>query len=483
MVRFWLYMSLFAALVAPVQAQNPAPHPASLALKAEEMLLQHLYEDRISTFLTLNTNSTKFQVTVEVKLGIFLNEADPDSIPSEEPVLPGFELPSGGQIFTKLINMFKKDQQIPASDSNRKILWDVARQPIDIDRLKVTILLDETLATDNLIDTIQQNLHEIIPYVLARDGDPVIKSVKFPRASENIIIEQPQNLSKFTLNLVYGLAIGLALIFIILIILLIRVSQLPRQLLVKSPSPEPIPEVSAPPQFANKEQIATEAEIDFSFLTELDLDKQYRVVKDESPRIIALILAHLSPVAAGKILTQMPTELREQVTRKLLELQGTTKDVLKEVQTGLRKKVQIYHNATYIPSGGVDTLAAIISWVPETQARETVNMIKAHDHDRALELSQKILTFEKLINLNDEITRELCQQIDVEILAKAVEGASTELRDKFHSSLSPGKIHEFERMAEFSKRQSTREVEIMRHEVMTLAKELLLKHNVQLNQK
>ena len=77
----------------------------------------------------------------------------------------------------------------------------------------------------------------------------------------------------------------------------------------------------------------------FRFLQETEAEKLVRVLGSERPQTIALVLSHLSPVRAGAVLARLPENVQVDVIHRLVDLEETDPEILREVEEALRSRL------------------------------------------------------------------------------------------------------------------------------------------------
>ncbi len=76
----------------------------------------------------------------------------------------------------------------------------------------------------------------------------------------------------------------------------------------------------------------------FRFLQEAEAEKLVRVLGNERPQTIALVLSHLSPARAGAVLSRLPENVQVDVIHRLVDLEETDPEILREVEETLRSR-------------------------------------------------------------------------------------------------------------------------------------------------
>lgn len=78
----------------------------------------------------------------------------------------------------------------------------------------------------------------------------------------------------------------------------------------------------------------------FAALADAEADKLANLLSIELPQTIALVLAHLTPEQSGAVLVRLPPGLQAEVVRRLVDLEEIDPEVLAEVETALKARLQ-----------------------------------------------------------------------------------------------------------------------------------------------
>ncbi|MCX7039001.1 MAG: flagellar motor switch protein FliG, partial [Spirochaetes bacterium] len=78
----------------------------------------------------------------------------------------------------------------------------------------------------------------------------------------------------------------------------------------------------------------------FSFLQDLDAHQSISLVREESPPVIALIMAHLEPKLAARILLALPPEQQREVVGRVAKMGKVDLEVIRTAEETLRKKIR-----------------------------------------------------------------------------------------------------------------------------------------------
>jgi flagellar motor switch protein FliG len=75
------------------------------------------------------------------------------------------------------------------------------------------------------------------------------------------------------------------------------------------------------------------------FLASLDAPRILKLIEQEHPQTLALILAHLPPEKAGEVLLGLPSQRQIEVVRRISALGSTSPSVLHELEEALRSRI------------------------------------------------------------------------------------------------------------------------------------------------
>ena len=98
----------------------------------------------------------------------------------------------------------------------------------------------------------------------------------------------------------------------------------------------------------------------FRFLQETETEKLVRVLGSERPQTIALVLAHLAPARAGNVLARLPENVQVDVIHRLIDLEETDPEILREVEEALRSRLSQPVEMQRRRVAGVQAVAGIL---------------------------------------------------------------------------------------------------------------------------
>ncbi len=77
----------------------------------------------------------------------------------------------------------------------------------------------------------------------------------------------------------------------------------------------------------------------FHFVSEVNPNDLYQLLKNESAQIIAIVFSHLESEQAAEVLSSLPTPLQIEVLSRLSDLEDLSEEVLQEIEQSLEKRI------------------------------------------------------------------------------------------------------------------------------------------------
>ena len=176
----------------------------------------------------------------------------------------------------------------------------------------------------------------------------------------------------------------------------------------------------------------------FRFLHAAPSEKLRPFLEREHPQTIAVVVSHLPPERAGQLLASLPAALQAEVARRLVDLEETDPEILREIEQGLRTWLSQQEQTQQRRTAGLVALSNILQATdPDTQ-QVLLSNLAAHDRQLAGKLlSQRTgpMTFSDLELLDDTALTTVLHQADTEVMILALAGASAQMVERILGQL------------------------------------------------
>jgi flagellar motor switch protein FliG len=175
----------------------------------------------------------------------------------------------------------------------------------------------------------------------------------------------------------------------------------------------------------------------FGFLSEADDEKLAHLLQSERPPTVALVLSHLPAQQAGGVLAHFPPNLQVEIIRRLVDLDETDPDVLREVERALETRLSRQFATQRRRVAGLEAVAAILEASDDRTSGMLLENLAACDRPLAEKLGLKTITFDDLESLDDEAIAAVIRAADPALTHTALIGASPPLVERVLRTLKP----------------------------------------------
>ncbi|HRR26346.1 MAG TPA: flagellar motor switch protein FliG [Acidobacteriota bacterium] len=198
----------------------------------------------------------------------------------------------------------------------------------------------------------------------------------------------------------------------------------------------------------------------------------FRIIKQEHPQTIAVVLSHLSADGAAEVLRLLPEETRADVAKRLAQLEQVARPVRNKILEVLGAKLRQVGSFEQRSLGGIRTVAEILNRMDRKLSRETLERIENDDPNLALSIRNLMFVFDDVLLLTDTDMRKIIQRVDKKVLVTALKGAAEELREHFFRNMSQRAVEMLKEDMEALGPVRLREVEAARQQVVAIVREM-----------
>lgn len=177
--------------------------------------------------------------------------------------------------------------------------------------------------------------------------------------------------------------------------------------------------------------------LDLTDLTKSDPRQLVKLIENEQPQTVALILAHLGAKIGSSLLALLPEANRAPVMERLARMGQLSGETVQRVLFVLQKKFQsIGRQHNRMAYGGVSAVAGILNEMDPTSSKAILEAVEQTDPNLAVAIRDVLFTFEDLLTVPENGIRECLGPIDKKTLAVALKGASEDLKSHIMKCMS-----------------------------------------------
>jgi flagellar motor switch protein FliG len=183
----------------------------------------------------------------------------------------------------------------------------------------------------------------------------------------------------------------------------------------------------------------------FDFLRETADKSLVQLLGGERAPTVAMVLAHLPPERAGDLLASLPPALQTEVLRRLVDLENTDSETVREVEQALEARLVRQFAVERRREAGPEAACRILAFCePETRG-QILDLLAAENQDLAVRLGRRPpIDFDDLANLGDDALRTVLRAAETEVLSAALLGAPPALLRRFLQCVAPRKAKKLE---------------------------------------
>ena len=174
----------------------------------------------------------------------------------------------------------------------------------------------------------------------------------------------------------------------------------------------------------------------FGFLRNVDSQNILTYVIDEHPQTIALIISHLPASFGAEILAGLPPDRQLAVVKRMATMGQTNPEIIREVESGLERRMASVMSQNFRAAGGVETVAGMLNVTDRGTGRALLDNLGAEDPELVEEIRRLMFVFDDIAKLGSKEVQTVLKNVENSQWAMALKGASAELKDKVLSNMS-----------------------------------------------
>jgi len=211
--------------------------------------------------------------------------------------------------------------------------------------------------------------------------------------------------------------------------------------------------------------------VPFSDLAYIPVENLISIIQGEHPQTIALILSYLPYEKAAEVLKSLPEELKIDIALRIVQIGQVDVEIVNELDKVIKNELSKIGGATR-KCDGIETLANILNQVDGVTEESVLSHIENEDGDLADLVRQKMFVFEDLLQIENRHFRDILQNVDNQLLIKALKTTSDEMKNKVFTNLSERASEMLKEDMEVMGPVKLSEVEESQQEIIKIAKRL-----------
>jgi len=171
----------------------------------------------------------------------------------------------------------------------------------------------------------------------------------------------------------------------------------------------------------------------FSFLQDIDVHQAISLVREESVPVAALILAHLEPKLAARILQALGPEAQREVVPRIARMRKIDSEVVRRAEETLRSKV---HEQSTPVTQEIDGKAALTEILRFMDPGKEQAILQTLDPNVSNEIKKKLYTIDVVFQIPDKDLQKILRDHSDKEIAMFTKGVEEKVKLRILASLS-----------------------------------------------
>ncbi|TFG61980.1 MAG: flagellar motor switch protein FliG [Spirochaetales bacterium] len=150
----------------------------------------------------------------------------------------------------------------------------------------------------------------------------------------------------------------------------------------------------------------------FAFLHDLDFAQIMMLFKDEPDTVIGIILPHLEPSLASKILKTLSADMQKKIIRRIAVMAKIESSVLLRVEEALKEKVRKQGKIVTNEIDGRKTLADILKHMNFEEEEKILRGLSEDSPDLYQEMKERLFTIDIIFYLEEKDFQKVLRDYD-----------------------------------------------------------------------
>ncbi len=171
----------------------------------------------------------------------------------------------------------------------------------------------------------------------------------------------------------------------------------------------------------------------FSFLMDLDFHQTVSLLKEESAPVVSLILAHLEPKLAARILSALTPEMQKEVAPRIAKMSKIDPEVIRRAEEALRAKVRDQGKVVTEEVNGKAALTEILKYMDAAREQAILDELEPNV---ANEIKKSLFTADVVFRIPDKDLQNALRNYADREIALMLKAASDAFGERIMGGIS-----------------------------------------------
>lgn len=196
------------------------------------------------------------------------------------------------------------------------------------------------------------------------------------------------------------------------------------------------------------------------------------LLEQEHPQTIALVLSTQHVEHASDILTNLPEDMRADVTYRISKIEKVSPEVIARIEDALNREIGLVSGKSHKKVGGIEAVVGILNHMKNNLDSDILEKMDETDPDMAEEIRKMMFTFENLVALDGRSLQMILREVNNDSLTMALKTASEQMKEKIFANMSARAADMIKDDLEAMGPVRLSEVELMQQAIVKIAMKL-----------
>ncbi len=175
---------------------------------------------------------------------------------------------------------------------------------------------------------------------------------------------------------------------------------------------------------------------DLALLQKMDPHQLSKLLENEHPQTVALVLAHLDAKRGSALLMHLDVGLRVDAVKRLAVMRQFSQEMAEKVGVILHKRMESMGSNGRKSYAGFKAVADMLNRLDMVSSKTILEEVEKEEPKLAVGIRNLMFTFDDLLTVSEASIRDLVAAVDKRVLAVSLKGAKEDLKAHVFKSMS-----------------------------------------------
>jgi flagellar motor switch protein FliG len=219
----------------------------------------------------------------------------------------------------------------------------------------------------------------------------------------------------------------------------------------------------------------------FQCLWDADAAQISRILADEQPQLVALVLANIAPDKAAAVMALLDDETQVEVAMRIASSEEMGADVISEIEEVIKANLSTTSKEVKVPVGP-DALVEILGRADRSTERLVLEALNTREPEMGAEVRRRMFLFEDIVRLPDRAVQLLLREVDQDPLRLALKGADEAIQELVFRNMSERAVESLKEDIELLQNVRTKDIEAAQQQIGVAVRRLLTSGEIVLSE-